>query len=33
MCKDLSPKKLRREIHIGLNVVELWNGVENFRVL
>jgi len=30
LCKYLSDKNLRREINSGLNVIERWNGVNNF---
>ena len=30
LCKYLSDKDLRREINSGLNVIERWNGVNNF---
>ena len=30
LCKYLSSETLRREINTGLNVVERWNGVNNF---
>jgi len=30
LCRYLSSKALRREIHEGLNVVERWNGVNDF---
>lgn len=30
LCRYLSSKTLRREINTGLNVVERWNGVNNF---
>lgn len=30
LCKYLSDKGLRREIHSGLNVIERWNGVNDF---
>jgi TnpA family transposase len=30
LCNYLNSKALRREIHEGLNVVELWNDVNNF---
>jgi len=30
LCKYLSSQKLRRDINTGLNVIERWNGVNNF---
>lgn len=30
LCKYLGSKTLRREINTGLNVIERWNGVNNF---
>lgn len=30
LCEYLGSEKIRREIHSGLNVVERWNGVNNF---
>ena len=30
LCRYLSSKALRREIHEGLNVVEQWNGATHF---
>ncbi len=30
LCKYLRSEKLRREIQIGLNVIERWNGVNSF---
>lgn len=30
LCKYLSSKELRQEIHEGLNIVEQWNGVNEF---
>lgn len=30
MCKYLGDKDLRREINSGLNVIERWNGVNDF---
>jgi TnpA family transposase len=30
ICKYLMDEKIRQEIHEGLNVVELWNGVSKF---
>ena len=30
LCRYLSSKTLRREINTGLNVIERWNGINNF---
>ena len=30
LCDYLRMKELRRDIHEGLNVIELWNGVNGF---
>ena len=30
LCDYLRKKEMRREIHEGLNVIELWNGVNDF---
>ena len=30
LCRYLSSKALRREVHEGLNVVEQWNGATDF---
>ncbi len=30
LCKYLSSESLRQEIHEGLNVVERWNGINDF---
>lgn len=30
LCQYLRSELLRREIHEGLNVIETWNGVNNF---